>query len=519
MSYAQRETHPRSAVQAKTVRRGLESPSHSLDDSTRRAMGPRFGHDFSRVRIHTGPEAAASARTVRARAYAVGNDVVFAQDQYNPATRQGQHLLAHELTHVAQQAASPIIQLQSSTPAQEAEADRLSAHAVAGRAVKPQQAGGPALARFSDNNHHIIEQAALEDSGLSPEQIQAVEQGNTQRDYSQTPKALNLALLGKYSNFGNYHTWEHFDNYIFDTKTDRWRSRGAGPNKFMYLDPRHPDFSPISYIAEELNLVAKGNKSTESLVHLGNAFHTIEDFFAHSNFMELMQGDKRFGEDLLTGSFGGEAANSTVSLDHTLAGIAPPTTRTWYEQRSAEAEKHTEQNSHSHLAKDTAASPGFEQARRLAALVIQDLAANVNLIMSTDDPDQRPRLMQEIVLGKIAIYLRPPDRENPWWEKLLSRGSAAMDARIAKVQQRTPVTANQWPISPLRNMEASKDSPLAMPFGAAFSLGKYGFLQAGVGVKRPGSLDPVPPLRNPTDTRSPFVGGVQWTGKLPGFLQ
>jgi hypothetical protein len=77
--------------------------SSSLDTSTREFMETRFGFDFSIVRVHTGTQAAASARSVNSLAYTVGNDIVFGEAQYMPYTLQGKKLLAHELTHVVQQ--------------------------------------------------------------------------------------------------------------------------------------------------------------------------------------------------------------------------------------------------------------------------------------------------------------------------------------------------------------------------------------------------------------------------------
>ncbi|HYB44815.1 MAG TPA: DUF4157 domain-containing protein [Candidatus Methylomirabilis sp.] len=59
------------------------------------------GFDLSRIRIHTDASAAASARAVGARAYAVGDRIVFGEGQYRPATGEGRRLLAHELVHVA----------------------------------------------------------------------------------------------------------------------------------------------------------------------------------------------------------------------------------------------------------------------------------------------------------------------------------------------------------------------------------------------------------------------------------
>ncbi len=82
----------------------LRSPGQPLDLKTRAFFEPRFGHDFGNVRVHTDEKAAASARAVNALAYAVGPNVVFAAGQYAPRTDPGQHLLAHELAHVCQDA-------------------------------------------------------------------------------------------------------------------------------------------------------------------------------------------------------------------------------------------------------------------------------------------------------------------------------------------------------------------------------------------------------------------------------
>ncbi len=82
----------------------------SLDANTKEFMESRFGYDFSDVRIHADESSAMSARSVNALAYAVGNDIVFEQGQYQPRTLEGRKLLAHELTHVVQQgAALPIV--------------------------------------------------------------------------------------------------------------------------------------------------------------------------------------------------------------------------------------------------------------------------------------------------------------------------------------------------------------------------------------------------------------------------
>jgi uncharacterized protein DUF4157 len=84
------------------VHETLRSPGRPLDSQTRAFMEPRFGRDFSDVRVHTDTKAAASAQAVNALAYTVGRDVVFAAGQYAPRTQVGSRLLAHELAHTIQ---------------------------------------------------------------------------------------------------------------------------------------------------------------------------------------------------------------------------------------------------------------------------------------------------------------------------------------------------------------------------------------------------------------------------------
>jgi hypothetical protein len=78
------------------------SAGQPLDVGTRTFMEPRFGHDFSRVRIHTDAEAAQSARRLHASAYTLGDHIGFAEGQFAPSTSEGSRLLAHELAHVVQ---------------------------------------------------------------------------------------------------------------------------------------------------------------------------------------------------------------------------------------------------------------------------------------------------------------------------------------------------------------------------------------------------------------------------------
>jgi len=81
----------------------LGSAGRALDESSRAYFEPRFGFDFSKVRIHADDEAAASARSLGALAYTAGSEIAFDRAQYQPGSAEGRRLLAHELTHVVQQ--------------------------------------------------------------------------------------------------------------------------------------------------------------------------------------------------------------------------------------------------------------------------------------------------------------------------------------------------------------------------------------------------------------------------------
>lgn len=89
------------------------SGGQPLSNEERAFFEPRFGVDFSRVRIHTDGPADTAARAVGALAYTHGSDIVFRESQYRPHTHAGRQLLAHELTHVVQQGAAPHIQHRS----------------------------------------------------------------------------------------------------------------------------------------------------------------------------------------------------------------------------------------------------------------------------------------------------------------------------------------------------------------------------------------------------------------------
>jgi len=90
-----------------------------LDEGVRSFMEPRFGNDFSSVRIHTGSNAVQMNKELHAQAFTHGSNIYFNAGRYNPGSNEGKRLLAHELTHVVQQTGAkklqqkPIISLKS----------------------------------------------------------------------------------------------------------------------------------------------------------------------------------------------------------------------------------------------------------------------------------------------------------------------------------------------------------------------------------------------------------------------
>ena len=132
----------------------LGEAGRPLAPATRAGFEQATGHDFGSVRVHTNERAARSAEAVGAHAYTVGRDVVFGANRYDPGSEKGRRLLAHELTHVRQQAgAAPTGPLRVvDAPAAEAEADR-GARTVTSRM--------PVALQRQPDDRHLLPEARL----------------------------------------------------------------------------------------------------------------------------------------------------------------------------------------------------------------------------------------------------------------------------------------------------------------------------------------------------------------------
>lgn len=141
--------HSESSAVPSIVHEVLRSPGQPLDPSTRAFMEPRFGYDFSHVRVHTDTRAADSARAVDSLAYTVGRNLVFGAGQFWPTTHQGRRLIGHELTHTLQQertsttSVSPKgLEIGKAGDAAEQEAERMASRVTDGQSVRADPQAG-----------------------------------------------------------------------------------------------------------------------------------------------------------------------------------------------------------------------------------------------------------------------------------------------------------------------------------------------------------------------------------------
>jgi hypothetical protein len=197
-----------------SVHQVLRSPGQPLDTAMRAFMEPRFGYDFSHVRVHTDELAAESARAVSAHAYAVGQNVVFASGQYAPATAAGRRLVAHELAHVVQQNGDTAGLSRGLTLASaEGVAERQAAFAAEAIGAKGQRyfvspLGGPAtLARQAMASAPLVAQ-------VSPLQARAAEFKASVDAATSDISGPDRNVTDTGQNFWTVQIWDRINNLI-----------------------------------------------------------------------------------------------------------------------------------------------------------------------------------------------------------------------------------------------------------------------------------------------------------------
>jgi hypothetical protein len=177
------------------VESAIATPGRALDDATRERMEGRLGHDFSRVRVHTGERAAGSAAAVGAHAYTVGRHVVFGHGRYAPGSPVGDDLLAHELTHsVQQRLADPSEPLRLAGPGAGAEAEARAAVPGETRAelVSVARQAAPAGAPVAEPERGPVEQA---DAGMVKEHAEAASRFAPEKSEFQVEQAHQRVLV------------------------------------------------------------------------------------------------------------------------------------------------------------------------------------------------------------------------------------------------------------------------------------------------------------------------------------
>jgi hypothetical protein len=172
---ADQESDGRSPV-LDVVGRGGGEP---LAPELRSEMEGRLGADFGAVRVHRDAAASDSARAVDAHAYTVGHDVVFRSDRWDPASSEGKHTLAHELSHVVQQANGPVdgspaaggIRISSPNDGFEQAADRSADAALA----RPPSVGGASAVAVAGRAGPSaqLETAAPDEDKIEDEELEA----------------------------------------------------------------------------------------------------------------------------------------------------------------------------------------------------------------------------------------------------------------------------------------------------------------------------------------------------------
>lgn len=165
----------------------IGSGGSPLDATTRADMEGRFGENFGDVRVHTDGKAHDSAVSVSAQAYTVGSDIVFQQGRYDPGSSDGQHMLAHELTHVVQQRSGPVDGTEAGGGVRVSDPSDSFERAAAANADHMMSGPGPAADHGASAGNAAIQRHA-EDDDAGAASIQALVQRAPAADTDEMPE-------------------------------------------------------------------------------------------------------------------------------------------------------------------------------------------------------------------------------------------------------------------------------------------------------------------------------------------
>jgi Domain of unknown function (DUF4157)/Heterokaryon incompatibility protein Het-C len=335
----------------------LASPGMPLDATTRAFMEPRLGQDFSGVRVHADPPSALTARALNARAFAVGDHILFGAGHYEPATWTGRRIIAHELTHVVQQRSGVVtgkpgpdgISVDDPTGRFEHAAETVATRVMSYRSAAapvmetgplshptPGRSGAKAIQRFlageEPEGHGGIEEPALEEAGFSKAEAHSTYAGNWLRDFSQQLDAassdpgarleiVKILFTGQFgrapedSEIGRYLPSEHVDNPAGSESAENpdisaemraKRREALSPAQREFVDEEQTakfkqqvatqaasSGLPVyierakEHVKRQIAEAAALGRNDKGRAALGNGLHAVEDYFAHSNFVEV----------------------------------------------------------------------------------------------------------------------------------------------------------------------------------------------------------------------------------------
>ncbi len=216
----------------------LRSPGQPLDAATRAFFEPRFGHDFSGVRVHTDAKAGHSAHAVNALAYTVGQDIVLGGGARATGTIAELKLLAHELTHVLQQTShgrdvQTKLKVSETGNSQEREADMAAQKIFRGESFHPREVAHLQISRMP------VEGSAASVSWIDP----SSPAGSSVPDPEPPPRTAEPFVTGN-SGF-------RFSNYLHAAvetpDSVRITSSNFRPNSGIYRGPSKGGISSLVY--------------------------------------------------------------------------------------------------------------------------------------------------------------------------------------------------------------------------------------------------------------------------------
>ncbi len=203
-----------------SVQKTVSSQGHPLQAPVRALMEPHFRRDFSNVQVHTDGQAEASVADVNALAYTVGEHVVFGRGQYDPSSTAGQRLIAHELTHVVQQAEgeTPTVQRDDGGTTT-SEPDQMSAAEVETQVASfISMVHDVAISRVRQNKKSLEVWRLFLDTQLSPAQVM----GQT--------LAMEAQQLGQVAQAGGFRTQDLYA---------QWANTSNPGFRYLYQEQIH----------------------------------------------------------------------------------------------------------------------------------------------------------------------------------------------------------------------------------------------------------------------------------------